>query len=138
MELVFPCVGTGDVKTWTLTPAQVAEWSTAFPGIDVTAECRKALAWIKANPTKRKTVRGMPAYLCKWLTRAQEVRPTKGAAPVRPGPSPSIQADVDATNARLKALRESAAKLPSEAELRALRDEMRGVVKTLADLKSGN
>ncbi|HXJ70634.1 MAG TPA: hypothetical protein VNM39_17150, partial [Verrucomicrobiae bacterium] len=76
MELVFPCVGTGDVKDWTLTPAQVAEWSTAFPGIDVTAECRKALAWIKANPTKRKTVRGMPAYLCKWLTRAQEVRPT--------------------------------------------------------------
>jgi len=66
------------------------------------------------------------------------VRPTKGAAPVRPGPSPSIQADVDATNARIKALREEAAKAaPTAEQLRLLRDEMRGVVKTLADLKSG-
>jgi hypothetical protein len=137
-DLVFPCVGTGAVKSWTLTPAQVAEWSVAFPGIDVTAECRKAHAWIKANPTRAKTPRGMPAYLVRWLTRAQEVRPTKGGPALRPaGPNPSIAAEVATTNVRLQALRAEAAKpMPTADELRKMREEMRGVVSALASAKS--
>lgn len=68
--LEFPTVGK-DAKPWPLTDAHVAEWRQAFPGVDVSAECRKALAWIDANPAKRKTVRGMPAFLFRWLERCQ-------------------------------------------------------------------
>lgn len=67
--LEFPTVGTGG-NTWDLTESQVAEWTPLFPALDVLAESRKALAWVQANPGRRKTTRGMPAFLVRWLTRA--------------------------------------------------------------------
>lgn len=66
---VFPTVGQGGT-VWRLRRAQVDEWQAAFPNLDVLAECRKALAWINANPGRRKTVRGMPKFLVSWLSRA--------------------------------------------------------------------
>jgi len=64
----FPTVG--KVPTWALTRPQIAEWGEQFPGIDVPGEARKALAWVKANPTKRKTASGMPRFLVSWLGRS--------------------------------------------------------------------
>lgn len=66
----FPCVG--PVKTWTLTAAKLAEWSTSFPDLDVEAEVRKARQWLLDNPQKRKTSRGMTRFLGAWLARAQD------------------------------------------------------------------
>lgn len=66
--LRFDCVRG---KCWGLTQKQIDEWATAFPAVDVLAECRKALAWIEANPTKRKTANGMPRFLFNWLSRSQ-------------------------------------------------------------------
>lgn len=74
--LTFPTVGT--VKSWPLLRPQVDEWTKAYPGVDVLAECRKALAWVKANPAKTKTARGMPAFLVRWLGNATDSG--KGAA----------------------------------------------------------
>jgi cell division protein FtsN len=68
--LVFPVVGDPKVPQWPLTAAQVAEWSAAYPGVDVLAESRKALAWVVANPSKRKTARGMPKFLLSWIARS--------------------------------------------------------------------
>ena len=34
--------------------------------------CRDAYAWAINNPTKRKTFRGMGAFLSRWLTRAND------------------------------------------------------------------
>ena len=65
--LVFPTVGSG-AKTWALTEAKCAEWSTDYPGLDVLGECRKARAWVHANQPK--TARGMPAFLVGWFNRA--------------------------------------------------------------------
>lgn len=67
--LTFPTTG-GEPKTWALTAAAVAEWQTSYPGIDVEAECRQALAWVKANPKRAKTARGMAAFLVNWFNRA--------------------------------------------------------------------
>lgn len=67
--LVFPVVGVGP-KTWVLTTARVSEWQESFPGLGIEAEARKALAWLNANPGRRKTARGMPAFLVRWLSRA--------------------------------------------------------------------
>lgn len=67
--LVFPTVGRGP-KTWPLTAAYVAELAGDYPGLDVMAECRKARAWCVANEPRRKTAKGMPAFLVSWFNKA--------------------------------------------------------------------
>lgn len=67
--LVFPTIGT-DGSTWGLTATQIAEWDALYGAVDVEAEARKALAWLTANPGRRKTGRGMPKFLVNWLNRA--------------------------------------------------------------------
>ena len=82
MELTqfqFPVVG--KVKVWFVPKARDTEWRTAFPGLDITAEFRKVYAWLQANPTKRKTPRGMPHFLFGWLERAQN---RGSVSPIRP------------------------------------------------------
>jgi hypothetical protein len=69
--LVFPTVGAGP-KTWGLCESKVREYQTSFPGIDVVSECRKAWQWCQDNPAKRKTARGMPAFLARWLSKVQD------------------------------------------------------------------
>lgn len=61
----------GREKTWGLTEEQVAEWATDFPSLVVIAECRSALAWVKARPDRRKTTRGMKPFLVSWMNRSQ-------------------------------------------------------------------
>lgn len=84
----FPTVGTGGAS-WALTHAQLATWASLYPTIDVPAEARKALAWLDANPGRRKTSRGMPAFLVSWFNRHTD-RPGGGdrTPPSRPAPAP--------------------------------------------------
>jgi len=70
--LTFPCVKGRSGKTkWHLTESKLAEYVEAFPGVEVLAECRKALQWCRDNATKRKTWEGMPKFIGSWLSRAQ-------------------------------------------------------------------
>ncbi len=70
--LVFPCTKTKHgLRTWELSEAKVAEYASSFPGVDVRAECRKALQWCRDNPTKIKTYNGMASFLGRWLTKEQ-------------------------------------------------------------------
>lgn len=90
--LRFPTVG-GEAS-WALTEAQVAAWVELFPSLDVRAECRGALAWVLANPSRRKTARGMPAFLVAWLSRSNDRRPSSAPALGRAdGPPPPPPAD---------------------------------------------
>lgn len=66
--LIFPTFGDGE--DWALTARQVTHWSGLYPKLDVLQECRQACAWVEANPTRRKTRRGMPKFLVSWLNRA--------------------------------------------------------------------
>jgi len=83
--LEFPVIGSGQ-SLWTLSEAQVAEWVSLFPGLDVRGEARKALAWLQASPTRRKTARGMARFLVSWLNRSvdsgrgRRYEPSAGAA----------------------------------------------------------
>lgn len=67
--LSFPTIGIGS-KSWPLTQTLISAWSGAYPGVDVMAECRRALAWVDANTSNRKTARGMPAFLVRWLNKS--------------------------------------------------------------------
>lgn len=67
--LIFPTVGP-EGQEWRLRRVQVDEWQTAYPNVDVQAECRRALSWVRANPGRRKTVKGMAKFLNGWLSRS--------------------------------------------------------------------
>ena len=78
--LSFPVVGDKKVKEWHLTAAKLAEYRESFPGIDPLAECRKARQWCIDHPSKRKTFGGMPAFLSRWLIKAQDTIGGRGGA----------------------------------------------------------
>jgi hypothetical protein len=82
--LTFPTVG--NVKSWDLNASHIRTWQEAYPGLDVLAECRKALAWVVSNPGKAKTARGMTAFLNSWLARVNDRPRTCGPAPPSPRP----------------------------------------------------
>jgi hypothetical protein len=73
--MIFPT--DGPIKTWDLMPSSVAEWHVAFPNLDIESECRAALAWVNAKPERKKTARGMPAFLVGWLGRSQNRGPAR-------------------------------------------------------------
>jgi hypothetical protein len=66
----FPTVG-GKVTEWHLTASLAAKLAEAFPGVDVPSEARKAAVWCETNPAKRKTAKGMPAFLNRWMANVQ-------------------------------------------------------------------
>jgi hypothetical protein len=82
----YPCSGKPNV--WYLSQEFVHDHQSLYPGIDVLQECRAALAWVRANPTKRKTAGGMPRFLINWLNKSQDrakgtaQRPTQPTGPV--------------------------------------------------------
>ncbi len=73
----FPVVGRGS-KAWLLTVAYVAELAGDFPNLDVPQQCRSARAWALANPSKRKTAKGMPRFLVNWMNEAVRRGQTSG------------------------------------------------------------
>jgi len=60
-------------EVYVVTVHQVARWSELYPAVDVMAVLRKALGWIEANPTHRKTAKRMPRWIVNtWLSRDQD------------------------------------------------------------------
>lgn len=74
----------GARKVWHLTASQIADWQATYPGLDVEGECRKALAWLQATPSRKRTASGMPRFLVNWLNRATERPPATQARTVYP------------------------------------------------------
>ena len=68
--LEFPCKGLPSF--WQLSQSQLLAWMAAYPSIAVLGECRKAQQWIFADPTRRKTAKGMLRFLVGWLNRASD------------------------------------------------------------------
>lgn len=50
----------------------VDEWVALYPAVDVLAELRKMRGWLLADPPRRKTWRGMPAFVNRWLASEQD------------------------------------------------------------------
>ena len=77
LTLGFP---TKDAGFWVLPVKQLQVWTELYPSLNVQAEVQKAVAWVQANPSRRKTVRGMPRFLVAWLNRAQPTQSVLGPA----------------------------------------------------------
>ena len=55
-----------------VTASKVSTWQVLFPAVDVRQELNKMRAWSDANPSKRKTKRGVERFIVNWLSREQD------------------------------------------------------------------
>ena len=67
-----------DGSSYEVTQSEIDEYSELYPAVDVAQEIRGMIGWIKANPTRRKTRRGIKRFMNSWLSRAQDQGGTKG------------------------------------------------------------
>lgn len=56
----------------------IAEWQACFPGVDVLQQLRSIRAWNLANPSRRKTARGIKNHVRSWLEKDQNRGGHKG------------------------------------------------------------
>lgn len=47
-------------------------WKNLYPAVNVEQELKKMYGWLDANPSKRKTRRGIKKFINSWLTREQD------------------------------------------------------------------
>jgi hypothetical protein len=59
-------------KSFGVNKEMVAEWSMAYPAVDVVAELHKMRVWSLSNPTKQKTLTGIARFVNAWLSKAQD------------------------------------------------------------------
>lgn len=52
-------------------------WKNLYPAVDILQELRKMKGWLIANPSKRKTKRGINRFINSWLAREQDKGGTK-------------------------------------------------------------
>ncbi len=51
---------------------KIAFWKETYPAVDIEQELKKMVAWSDANPTKRKTRRGIGRFVNSWLSKEQD------------------------------------------------------------------
>lgn len=61
-----------DQTEYRVPVTELGEWERAYPAVDVRQELREMRAWSLANPTKKKTPRGVASFIVKWLSKAQD------------------------------------------------------------------
>ncbi len=55
-----------------LSQNDIDDWQSLFPAVDVVGELRKMAAWAEANPTRRKTDKGVRRFVVGWLSKEQD------------------------------------------------------------------
>ena len=51
---------------------KIEEWKEAYPAVDIEQELKKMAAWLNANPSRKKTRRGINRFINTWLSREQD------------------------------------------------------------------
>ena len=67
--ITLPCITN---KQHNIYQDDIDNWQEIYIGIDVTYELRKMREWLIANPTRKKTLRGIRKFIINWLGRAQD------------------------------------------------------------------
>jgi len=67
-----------DKSEYPICLCQVDEWKGLYPAVDIEQELRNYLGWSIANPTKRKTRRGILSSVNFWLSGKQNKGGTNG------------------------------------------------------------
>jgi hypothetical protein len=56
-----------------------------YPAVDVMQELRNIVAWVMTNQEKRKTLKGCPAFVNRWLAKEQNRFHSNGNSRTKPG-----------------------------------------------------
>ena len=56
-------------KEWRPSEKQFLQWRTSYPDADLARELRRIEEWFQKHPDRRKTERGMHAFVKAWLDR---------------------------------------------------------------------
>lgn len=67
--ITLPLVGNDSHE---ITEAEVDEYRALYPAVDVEQELRNMRGWLMDNPTRRKTKRGIAAFVGNWLRKEQD------------------------------------------------------------------
>lgn len=68
-----------DGTEYGITQAEMDEWISLYPAVDVPQEFRNMRGWLNANPKNRKTPKGIKRFINGWLSREQnKARPGGG------------------------------------------------------------
>lgn len=66
------CLPLNDGTDFSVTVEQCQEWAGLYPAVDVIQQLRAMRGWLDANPQKRKTKRGIKAFVVRWLAKEQD------------------------------------------------------------------
>lgn len=61
-----------DGTEYPISEKQISEWENLYPAVDIMQDLRSMKGWLDANPTKRKTKRGILRFVAGWLSRTQD------------------------------------------------------------------
>lgn len=61
-----------DGTEYPVSEEQCQEWAGLYPAVDVIQQLRNMRGWLDANPAKRKTKRGINAFIVRWLAKEQD------------------------------------------------------------------
>lgn len=61
-----------DGTEYPVTENQITDWQASYPAVDVAQELREMRSWSQANPSNRKTIKGVNAFIVRWLGREQD------------------------------------------------------------------
>lgn len=67
-----------DKSLYVVPMDKITLWRETYPAVDVEQELRRMIAWLEANPNKRKTRRGIERFINSWLARTQDSGGSKG------------------------------------------------------------
>lgn len=69
-----------DKSLYPISESKIKEWTSLYPAVNVLQELRKMKGWLDANPTKRKTGKGILRFINSWLSREQDQGPPNAVA----------------------------------------------------------
>jgi hypothetical protein len=146
--LTYPTIARkGQPKEWALRRSGLDELNEVYGNaLDVAKQCAKARLWCVNNPSRRKTAKGMPEFLRRWMET--EVNRGRGRPQSRRGPPKPTPRDADSeflercrnlsgrfpekTNEEIATIVE--AELAAERKAREARKRPTGNVTKLADI----
>ena len=77
-----------DGTEYPVSQEQCQEWAGVYPAVDVIQQLRNMRGWLDANPAKRKTKRGINAFIVRWLAKEQDkggTQPAQYSRAAKPG-----------------------------------------------------
>lgn len=61
-----------DGTQYPVIQTQVDEWVKLYPAVDVMQQLRNMRGWLDSKPERRKTLRGIKAFITRWLSTEQD------------------------------------------------------------------